>query len=88
VLLVVVLLLVLGAFGLLVIALVTGRTGWAWGSVAASAVGGVLLVADRIAGPKVTTVEPAARSAAEPAERAVAEPVEPPAGGDPSRPAG
>lgn len=53
VLLVVVLLLVLGSFGLLVVALVTGQTSWAWGSVAASAVAGVLLVTDWIARPKV-----------------------------------
>jgi hypothetical protein len=69
VLLVMVLLLVLGAFGLLVIALVTGNTGWAWGSVAASAVAGVLLVTDWIARPK-GTAGPANRPTAEPASPA------------------
>lgn len=88
VLLVVVLLLVLGAFGLLVVALVTGQNGWAWGSVAVSAVAGVLLVTDWIARPKVTTPAPAmpggwsAGEQAAPAERTTAEPVNPP-GGDP-----
>lgn len=41
-----VLLVVLGALGLLVAALVTARTTLAWGSVAASMVAGILLVAD------------------------------------------
>ena len=93
VLLVVVLLLVLGAFGLLVVALVTGHNGWAWGSVAASAVAGVLLVTDWIARPKVTAPQPAvpggwsADEEVAPAERATAEPVDP-SGGDTSRMAG
>jgi hypothetical protein len=48
VLLVLVLLLVLGAFALLLTALVTSTMSWAWGSVAASATAGVLLVTDWI----------------------------------------
>ena len=40
------LLLVLAAFGLLVAALVTSTTGWAWGSVGASGVAAGLLIAD------------------------------------------
>jgi hypothetical protein len=51
VLLLLVLVLVLSAFGLLVMALVTDQAGWAWGSVATSAVAGVLLAADWIARP-------------------------------------
>jgi len=77
VLLVIVLLLVLGAFGLLVIALVSGHTDWAWGSVAASAVAGVLLVTDWIVRP-AATAEPAAVPAVQapvmPADWAAAEP--------------
>ncbi len=38
--------LVLASFGLLVAALVTSRTGWAWGSVGASGIAAGLLVAD------------------------------------------
>jgi hypothetical protein len=41
-----VLLLVLAAFGLLVAALSTGKTAWAWGSVSASLVAAVLLMVD------------------------------------------
>jgi hypothetical protein len=37
---------VLASFGMLVLALFTGGTGWAWGSVAASVLGGALLVFD------------------------------------------
>lgn len=48
VLLVLVLLLVLGAFALLLTALVTSTMSWAWGSVVTSAVAGVLLVTDWI----------------------------------------
>jgi hypothetical protein len=44
----VVLLCVLASFGMLVAALVTAGTGWAWGSVGASGVAAGLLVADRI----------------------------------------
>ncbi|WP_086826010.1 hypothetical protein [Allokutzneria sp. NRRL B-24872] len=42
----VVLLLVLAAFGLLVLALASGTTGWAWGSVALSVAAAVVLVLD------------------------------------------
>lgn len=42
----IVLALVAGAFALLIVALVTGRTPWAWGSVAASGIAAGLLVAD------------------------------------------
>ncbi|SDM90545.1 hypothetical protein [Allokutzneria albata] len=41
-----VLLLVLAAFGLLVLALASGTTGWAWGSVALSVAAAVVLVLD------------------------------------------
>jgi hypothetical protein len=41
-----VLLCVVASFGMLVLALFTGGTGWAWGSVAASVIGGALLVFD------------------------------------------
>ena len=41
-----VLLCVLASFTMLVLALFTGSTEWAWGSVAASAAGGALLIAD------------------------------------------
>lgn len=44
-----VLVLVLGAFALVVAALVTSRTSWAWGSVAASGTAAGLLVADWVA---------------------------------------
>jgi hypothetical protein len=41
-----VLLCVLASFGMLVLALFTGGTGWAWGSVGASLLGGALLIFD------------------------------------------
>ncbi|GGM37765.1 hypothetical protein GCM10012275_06010 [Longimycelium tulufanense] len=50
-----VLLFVLAAFGLLVTALATGATGWAWASVATSVVAGGLLVADGLRRRSVVT---------------------------------
>ena len=58
VLLVLVLLLVVAAFVLLVTGLVTNRTSWAWGSVATSAVAGVLLVTDWITRPRARALDP------------------------------
>lgn len=71
--LLVVLVLVLAAFALLITALATGTMLWAWGSVALSAVGALVLVADWL-------VRRRRRAAAEPDETGQATAIEPPLG--------
>ncbi|SHF33389.1 hypothetical protein [Streptoalloteichus hindustanus] len=59
-----VLVLVLAAFGLLVAALTSGQSAWAWGSVAASAVAGALLLVEWVLRRRRVAARRAARSAA------------------------
>jgi hypothetical protein len=53
-LLLLVLLCVVASFGMLLLGLFTGGTGWAWGSIAASAAGGVLLIVDWVSRRRTT----------------------------------
>jgi hypothetical protein len=67
--------LVLSSFALLVVALATSRTGWAWGSVGASGVAAGLLVADWLGRRRIESDTPDAPDTAEAATGARSGPV-------------